>query len=37
MKRTLRLWLAGLYQCPACGYYAFNGIECYDCGYRSGH
>lgn len=22
------------YRCPACGYYAFNGIECFDCGYR---
>jgi len=21
-------------QCPACGYYGFNGIECSDCGYR---
>ena len=21
-------------KCPACGYYAFNGIECFDCGYR---
>jgi rRNA maturation protein Nop10 len=25
----------GLYRCPACGYYAFNGIECFDCGYRA--
>lgn len=23
-----------LSQCPACGYWAFNGIECFDCGYR---
>lgn len=22
------------YRCPACGYWAFNGIECFDCGYR---
>lgn len=22
-----------LYKCPRCGYYAFNGSECYDCGY----
>lgn len=21
-------------KCPACGYYAFNGYECFDCGYR---
>ena len=26
----------GLMQCPACGYYAFNGVECFDCGYRAG-
>jgi ribosomal protein L32 len=25
----------GLMRCPACGYYAFNGIECFDCGYRT--
>jgi DNA-directed RNA polymerase subunit RPC12/RpoP len=25
----------GLLRCPACGYYAFNGIECFDCGYRA--
>jgi DNA-directed RNA polymerase subunit RPC12/RpoP len=24
----------GLVRCPACGYWAFNGIECFDCGYR---
>ena len=23
-----------LSKCPACGYYAFNGVECFDCGYR---
>ena len=23
-----------LFRCPACGYYDFNGIECYACGYR---
>ena len=22
-------------KCPACGYYAFNGIECFDCGYKA--
>jgi len=22
-------------RCPACGYWAFNGIECFDCGYRA--
>ena len=21
-------------RCPACGYWAFDGIECHDCGYR---
>ncbi len=20
-------------QCPVCGYWAFNGVECFDCGY----
>ena len=25
----------GLGRCPACGYYAFNGEECFDCGYRA--
>jgi ribosomal protein L32 len=30
--------LSGLSRCPCCGYYAFNGVECFDCGYsiRSG-
>lgn len=23
-----------LSRCPSCGYYAFNGIECFDCGYH---
>jgi len=23
-----------LSRCPVCGYYAFNGEECFDCGYR---
>jgi ribosomal protein L32 len=23
-----------LSKCPVCGYYAFNGIECFDCGYK---
>ncbi len=23
-------------KCPACGYWAFNGHECFDCGYRPG-
>lgn len=22
-------------KCPVCGYWAFNGVECFDCGYRS--
>ena len=21
-------------KCPCCGYWAFNGRECFDCGYR---
>jgi len=21
-------------KCPRCGYHAFNGYECFDCGYR---
>jgi len=21
-------------RCPRCGYHAFNGVECFDCGYR---
>jgi hypothetical protein len=21
--------------CPICGYYAFDGLECLDCGYRA--
>lgn len=24
----------GFSKCPCCGYYAFNGRECFDCGYR---
>lgn len=23
-----------LSKCPVCGYHAFNGQECFDCGYR---
>lgn len=23
-------------KCPICGYWAFNGQECFDCGYRPG-
>ena len=26
--------IKGLSRCPVCGYYAFNGVECFDCGYR---
>lgn len=26
----------GLGKCPRCGYYAFDGAECFDCGYRAG-
>jgi hypothetical protein len=21
-------------RCPSCGYHAFNGVECFDCGYK---
>ena len=21
-------------KCPVCGYWAFNGYECFDCGYK---
>ena len=24
----------GLYKCPMCGYFAFDGAECFDCGFR---
>jgi len=34
MVRLIIRLARGLYRCPACGYYAFNGIECFDCGYR---
>ena len=32
LHRTKNI-ISKLYRCPACGYYAYNGIECYDCGY----
>ena len=32
--RDLARRLCSLLRCPACGYWAFNGIECFDCGYR---
>lgn len=28
---------SGYYKCPACGYWAFDGRECHDCGYRHSH
>jgi ribosomal protein L32 len=28
--------LFALSKCPNCGYHAFNGEECFDCGYRPG-
>lgn len=28
-----KLAIYRLSKCPSCGYYAFNGQECYDCGY----
>jgi hypothetical protein len=33
---TLRSRLASVRydKCPVCGYYGFNGQECFDCGYR---
>lgn len=30
---TFKIDTTSLYRCPACGYYGFNGQECYDCGY----
>ena len=24
-----------LSKCPICGYYGFNGYECFDCGYTT--
>ena len=26
----------GYSRCPRCGYWAFDGYECHDCGYRTG-
>jgi ribosomal protein L32 len=26
--------ICSLVKCPACGYHAWNGEECFDCGYR---
>lgn len=23
------------YKCPRCGYWAFDGYECHDCGFRA--
>jgi len=34
MRKLLHKVVHALMRCPACGYYAFNGIECFDCGYR---
>ncbi len=34
MKRTIGL-IYRLSKCPSFGYYAFNGQECYDCGYEN--
>lgn len=25
----------GYSKCPCCGYYGFNGQECFDCGYKA--
>lgn len=25
----------GYSKCPVCGYWAFNGYECFDCGYKT--
>src|SRR5690606_13336242 len=34
VKSVKRKWsIYRLSKCPSCGYYAFNGQECYDCGY----
>jgi rRNA maturation protein Nop10 len=34
MKARFRV-LGRLDRCPACGYYGFNGEECFDCGYHA--
>jgi len=34
--RSKMVIFANYNKCPACGYWAFNGYECFDCGYRCG-
>jgi len=34
MARSARV-LRALGKCPRCGYHAFDGVECFDCGYRA--
>ena len=26
---------SGYFRCPSCGYFGFDGTECFDCGYRA--
>jgi len=33
MRRLLN-WIRTYGKCPRCGYFAFDGYECHDCGYR---
>lgn len=35
MRKIWKAIVHALMRCPACGYWAFNGIECFDCGYRA--
>lgn len=37
LAQRVMIWIAigwTYSKCPVCGYYAFNGEECFDCGYR---
>jgi ribosomal protein L32 len=33
IKELFRIF-SNYWKCPACGYYAFDGFQCWDCGYR---
>ena len=28
------LMMIGYYKCPNCGYWAYDGYQCFDCGYK---
>lgn len=34
--KWLKRIILNLSKCPVCGYWAFNGYECFDCGYTVG-